>query len=93
MSVAGGGWLASANYLGYLLGALSVSMLARRVRAADGIRGGLLVIGVSHARHGARERIRNVGRAPRVAGIGSATVLVFASAWCLERLAAAAAPC
>ena len=44
LSVAGGGWLASANYLGYLLGAISAT--AMRVRAATAIRGGLVLIGI-----------------------------------------------
>src|SRR6202162_5281772 len=44
VSVGEGGWLASANYLGYLLGALSA--VALRVRAATAIRAGLVVIGL-----------------------------------------------
>src|SRR5262245_64721789 len=44
LSVADGGWLASANYVGYLIGAAAVSLLARRFRSAVGIRTGLLVI-------------------------------------------------
>src|SRR6266446_6707173 len=47
LTVADGGWLASANYLGYLLGAVSVAGLALRVRPATAIRGGLLVIGMA----------------------------------------------
>src|SRR5215470_17719986 len=47
LSVADGGWLASANYLGYLIGAAAVSMFARRIRPTVGIRTGLLVIAVS----------------------------------------------
>src|SRR3972149_3198850 len=44
LSVAAGGWLASANYVGYLLGALSA--MAIRVRARTAIRGGLTLIGI-----------------------------------------------
>src|ERR1051325_4976978 len=42
VSVGQGGWLASANYFGYLLGALSAVTL--RVRATTAIRVGLVVI-------------------------------------------------
>src|SRR5262245_888003 len=42
LSVADGGWLASANYAGYLLGALAA--MAVSARAATAIRGGLLAI-------------------------------------------------
>src|SRR6058998_388664 len=39
VSIAMGGWLASANYVGYLAGALSV--IGLRMRASSGIRAGL----------------------------------------------------
>ena len=45
LSVSDGGWLASANYLGYLIGALSAVRL--RIGAATAIRGGLAIIGLS----------------------------------------------
>src|SRR5467141_2361775 len=45
LSVAAGGWLASANYLGYLIGALSA--IGLRVRPASAIRASLLAIGLS----------------------------------------------
>src|SRR5258708_33237213 len=41
LSLAAGGWLASANYLGYLFGALSAGLFPRSGR---GIRVGMLVI-------------------------------------------------
>src|SRR5262245_14317622 len=44
LSVAGGGWLAAANYLGYLIGALWAVRL--RIAAVTAIRGGLALIGV-----------------------------------------------
>jgi len=90
VSVTTGGWLASANYLGYLLGALSVPAL--RMAPATAIRGGLVMIvlvtlgmGASHALV-----IWIVLRA--LAGIGSAWVLIFTSSWCLERLSGTARP-
>src|SRR5262249_48945774 len=45
VSIAMGGWLASANYVGYLLGALSVMGL--RMRATSAIRAGLITIGLA----------------------------------------------
>src|SRR5712691_12746253 len=44
LSVAGGGWLASANYFGFLLGAVWAINL--RVRPATLVRWGLVVIGI-----------------------------------------------
>jgi len=86
LSVADGGWLASANYFGYLIGAAAVSVFARRIRPAIGIRTGLLVIAVSTLGMGVEDRfaVWIVFRA--VAGVGSAAVLILASAWSLERL-------
>ena len=87
ISVGQGGWLASANYLGYLLGALSAVKLPWK--AATAIRAGLLVIGIATFSMGSVE-----GFAPwlvlrGLAGVGSAWVLVFASAWSLGKLSAA----
>jgi MFS family permease len=92
LSVADGAWLASANYLGYLLGAVAVSVLATRVRPATGIRGGLLVIAIATLGMGLAERFDAWVALRALAGVASASVLVFASAWCLERLARAGRP-
>src|ERR1700694_1944079 len=43
LSIAEGGWLASANYVGTLLGALTATLMRMPLSAA--IRGGLLIIG------------------------------------------------
>ena len=84
LSVEDGGWLASANYLGYFLGALWAVRLSIGTSAA--IRTGLAVTGLSTiamALHGGFV-LWLVLRA--VAGVASAWVLVFVSAWSLERL-------
>ncbi len=85
VSVAAGGWLAAANYVGYLLGALSIVWL--RIPAVTAIRAGLLVIGVVTIGMGlgAGFAVWVVLRA--IAGVASAWVLINASAWCLERIA------
>jgi len=92
ISVAGGGWLASANYVGYLIGATSVSILARRIRPAVGIRTGLLVIAVATLGMGIDDHFAVWAALRALAGIGSAAVLVFASSWSLERLAGVRRP-
>ena len=87
LSVAEGGWLASANYLGYLAGALSA--IGLRVRPAAAIRTGLLAIGVSTLAMGLTQQFVLWLALRLVAGIASAWVLVFVSAWALERLSRA----
>lgn len=87
MSVVAAGWLASANYLGYLLGAASLSILAWRVRPVVGIRSGLLAIAATTLGMGISQGFAAWVVLRGLAGVGSAAVLVFTSAWCLERLA------
>lgn len=85
LSIASGSWLASANYLGYLLGALSA--MAVRIRPENAIRGGLLAI--------AGLTLAMAWPAPfalwlllrLLAGVASAWVLISVSAWCMETLA------
>jgi predicted MFS family arabinose efflux permease len=86
LSVAAGGWLASANYAGYLVGALSA--IGLRIRAATAIRGGLVVIGLATLGMGLDGGFAVWVVLRALAGVASAWVLVSVSAWCLERLAA-----
>ena len=90
VSIAMGGWLASANYIGYLLGALSV--IGLRIRATRAIRAGLVTIGLATLAMGleAGFAIWLILRA--VAGVASAWVLIHVSAWCLGRLASLRRP-
>src|SRR3989441_12468917 len=90
LSVADGGWLASANYLGYLLGAVSGMVL--RVRPASVIRTGLVVIGIVTLGMGFEHGFAAWVVLRALAGVGSAWVLIFSSAWCLERLASVRRP-
>ena len=86
VSIATGGWLASANYLGYLAGALSV--IWWRIAATLGIRVGLATIGLATLAMGLEHHLA-VWLALRVlAGVASAWVLIYVSAWALEHLAA-----
>src|SRR5262249_46435353 len=85
LSMTAGGWLASANYLGYLLGAVSATAL--QLRPATAIRAGRASIGVVTFGMGTAHTFITWVVLRMVAGIGSAWVLVFTSSWCLERLA------
>jgi predicted MFS family arabinose efflux permease len=87
LTVAEGGWLASANYLGYLAGALAA--IGPRVPAAVAIRAGLLAIGLSTLAMGLAQQFVLWLALRLVAGVASAWVLVFVSAWALERLSRA----
>ena len=85
LSIAMGGWLASANYVGYLLGALSVMWL--RMRATSAIRAGLVAIGLATLAMGLEGGLVWWLVLRAIAGVASAWVLINVSAWCLERLA------
>lgn len=82
-----GGWLATANYLGYFIGALLCMVL--RGSPERFIRMGLVAtilltlgMGLSHA-----PALWLLILLRTLAGIASAVVFVFASGWCLQRLA------
>ena len=90
VSVVAGGWLASANYVGYLLGAMSAVGL--RVRATTAIRAGLVVIGLVTLGMGLTPSFTAWLVLRALAGVASAWVFVFASAWTLGQLGAADRP-
>jgi predicted MFS family arabinose efflux permease len=85
LSVAAGGWLAVANYVGSLLGALAA--MALRVAAPTAIRGGLVTIGLATLAMGLEQPLAGWIVLRLWAGMATAWVCVFASAWSLERLA------
>ena len=85
LTIAQAGWLASANYAGYLAGALSA--ISPRLRAGIAIRTGLVVIGLSSIAMSMEQPFLAWVALRFIAGVASAWVLVFVSAWALERLA------
>ena len=82
LSLRAAGWLAAANYLGYLLGALG----AARLSPVWAIRGGLLLIALVTFGMGSGSNFVGWLVLRLLAGIASAWVLVHVSAWALERL-------
>ena len=90
LDVAQGGWLASANYAGYLAGGLTAMRL--RLGARDAVRAGLAAVGVSTLAMGLTHSMAAWLVFRGVAGLASAWVLVFASAWCLEQFQSHATP-
>lgn len=87
LTLAQGGWLASANYAGYLAGALWAA--AQRVPAQRAIRGGLLAIGATTVGMALDGGFAYWLALRAIAGVASAWVLIHISVWSLERLAAA----
>jgi len=85
LTVAQGGWLASANYVGYLIGALSAMRLP--LGPSKAIRTALLTIGVATLAMAATDSFAVWVLLRTLAGVASAWVLIFVSAWCLEKLA------
>ena len=88
IDVAQGGWLASANYVGYLAGGLSAMRL--RTSPRDAIRAGLVAVGISTLAMGLTHAMWAWLALRGIAGVASAWVLVFTSAWCLEQFQAQA---
>ncbi|HTT09322.1 MAG TPA: YbfB/YjiJ family MFS transporter [Burkholderiaceae bacterium] len=90
LSVEAGGWLASANYAGYLAGALAATRL--HVAPMRAILGGLLAIALTTLAMGCTHVFGAWVAWRAAAGIASAFVLVHVSAWSVERLAALEKP-
>ena len=85
VSVAEGGWLASANYVGYLLGALAA--VGMQVRTATTIRWGLITIGLATLAMGLQDHFAIWLVLRGLAGVANAWVAISVFAWCLEQLA------
>jgi MFS family permease len=83
LGLAGAGWLAAANYAGYLAGALSAPLVA----GSSAVRAGLAGTALLTLAMALRESMLLWMLARALAGVASAWVLVHVSAWSLERLA------
>src|SRR3982074_3345710 len=79
LSISSGAWLASANYTGYLVGALSA--IGLRLAVARAIRAGLLTIALTTLAVGLTHNFALWIFLRVLAGFASAWVLVFVSAW------------
>jgi MFS family permease len=86
IDLAQGGWLASANYLGYLVGALMAASV--RWPPAIQLRAGLFVVVGATALMGLTSAWTGWLALRFIAGVASAWVLVSTSSICLTRLAA-----
>lgn len=89
LGLAQGGWLASANYLGYLAGALTAGFLPWT--ASMLLRTGLVLVAATTALMGCTSTWSAWIAWRSIAGIASAWVLVGAASLCLARLATAGA--
>jgi MFS family permease len=85
LSLEQGGWLASANYAGYLAGALWAGR--QPVRGDFAIRAGLATIALVTAAMGVTDGLAMWAVLRFVAGLASAWVLIQVSSWALENLA------
>ena len=87
VSLADGAWLATVNYLGYLIGA--VAGVVRPAPPARAIRGGLLAVALSTIAMAFTTGMPAWLALRFVAGVASAFVLFGVSGWALVRLGAA----
>lgn len=90
LGLAQGGWLASANYLGYFAGALTAAYVPWS--ATTLLRIGLVLVAVTTALMGLTPAWSSWIAWRSIAGVASAWVLVAAASLCLARLAAAGKP-
>lgn len=90
LELAAGGVLASLNYLGYFLGAVSCAAIG--IKASSMVRGGLLATAALLVGMGLLHSFASWGVLRAAAGVMSAWVFVFASGWGLRRLAETNAP-
>jgi MFS family permease len=88
VTIAQGGWLAAANYAGYLAGALLATLM--RGGSVRSMRGALLAVGMTTLAMGFTASFPVWVALRFLAGVASAWVLVFVSTWALERIAAEA---
>lgn len=84
LPVTDGAWLATANYAGYLAGALIA--MANSVYPAAAICGGLIAIGLATFGMGLTHDFAAWIVLRASAGIASAWVMIYVSSWCLEQL-------
>ncbi len=84
LAVSDGALLATANYCGYLLGALSA--MATAVHPATAITGGLWVIGLATFGMGISEGFMTWLLLRAIAGIASAWIMIYVTSWCLQQL-------
>lgn len=84
LSLTGGSWLAFANYLGYLVGALVTVWM--RARPSLMVRGGLIATGVLTLAMGLVHGFGPWWALRFASGVASAWVLVYAASMTLERL-------
>jgi len=90
LDLAGGGLLASLNYLGYFVGALSGAAI--RVAPPRMIRVSLVATVALLLGMGLTGSFAGWGVLRTAAGVASAWAFVFVSGWCLRRLAETGAP-
>jgi len=90
LTVVSGGYLASANYLGYFLG----SLLATRLHVRDEVvvLGSMLLIDAATLMMGLVDHYPSWLLLRLIAGIANAWIAIFAFSWCLDRLAALRQP-
>ncbi len=88
LSLRGAGWVASANFVGYLIGALAASRIPGRLAQSRGLRAGLVVSVLALLAMALLDGIVAWMAVRFVAGMASAFALVFVSTQVLERLAA-----